>query len=195
MCQWFAQLTRSGRNLERARVLRGNQKQELEDTNRCFVKQLLCLYPFPHFSHRSSPLTLFPSPFDRVAPSLARLFLALVATGPRWECIKSSAIADESSTFPVSRAFSESRAESIKSGFRATRPLSPTYVESVAPELLGCFNGRLRRFVRLMSMMCSPSPSRAAANAATLLKVLEFMLLRRDTRCVEFMVPSDMECA
>lgn len=52
------------------------------DTNRCFAKQLLCLYPFPHFSHLSSPLARLPSALDRCAPSLARRFLALEKPDP-----------------------------------------------------------------------------------------------------------------
>ena len=46
----------------------------LRGTDRCFVRQLLCLYPFPHFSHfRSLPLVRLLSPLpDRREPSLAR---------------------------------------------------------------------------------------------------------------------------
>ena len=39
-------------------------------TNKCLDKQLLCLYPFPHFSHLRS-LAFLPS-FVRCWPSLAR---------------------------------------------------------------------------------------------------------------------------
>jgi hypothetical protein len=48
----------------------------LRGTDRCLVRQLLCLYPFPHFSHlRSLPLVRLPSPLERrEAPSLARRF-------------------------------------------------------------------------------------------------------------------------
>jgi hypothetical protein len=47
-------------------------------TDRCLVKQLLCLYPFPHFSHlKSLPLVRLPSPLDRREPSLARRILDL----------------------------------------------------------------------------------------------------------------------
>jgi hypothetical protein len=50
----------------------------LRGTDRCFVRQLLCLYPFPHFSHlRSLPLARLPSPLDSREPSLARRFRAL----------------------------------------------------------------------------------------------------------------------
>jgi hypothetical protein len=42
-------------------------------TNKCFVKQLLCLYPFPHFSHLSSTRLLFFPSLVRGCPSLARL--------------------------------------------------------------------------------------------------------------------------
>ena len=46
----------------------------LRGTDRCLVRQLLCLYPFPHFSHLNSlPLVRLPSPLARrEAPSLAR---------------------------------------------------------------------------------------------------------------------------
>lgn len=38
------------------------------------MRQLLCLYPFPHFSHRSSlPLARLPPSFVTRDPSLARL--------------------------------------------------------------------------------------------------------------------------
>jgi len=47
-------------------------------TNKCLVRQLLCLYPFPHFSQRSSGrLLLRPPSFTKGWPSLAlrtRLF-------------------------------------------------------------------------------------------------------------------------
>jgi hypothetical protein len=47
----------------------------LRVTDRCFVRQLLCLYPFPHLSHlRSLALARLPSPFERREPSLARRF-------------------------------------------------------------------------------------------------------------------------
>jgi hypothetical protein len=49
-------------------------------TNKCFVKQELCLYPFPHFSHFNSlPLLIrpiFPTAPSAPAPSLARLLRA-----------------------------------------------------------------------------------------------------------------------
>lgn len=48
-------------------------------TNRCLVRQLLCLYPFPHVSHfNSPPLSLLLSPLRSCDPSLARRDLALV---------------------------------------------------------------------------------------------------------------------
>jgi hypothetical protein len=47
----------------------------LRGTDRCFVRQLLCLYPLPHFSHfKSLPLARLPSPLDSREPSLARRF-------------------------------------------------------------------------------------------------------------------------
>ena len=43
----------------------------LRETDRCFVRQLLCLYPLPHFSHFNSlPLVRLPSALRE--PSLAR---------------------------------------------------------------------------------------------------------------------------
>ena len=53
------------------------------ETNRCFVRQELCLYPFPHLSHFSSTTlllrTVSPEPSESVwAPSLALLTLLLV---------------------------------------------------------------------------------------------------------------------
>ena len=50
-------------------------------THICLVKQLLCLYPFPQRSHLSSTSDLFPSPFMRCEPSLARLLLCLMLIG------------------------------------------------------------------------------------------------------------------
>ena len=51
----------------------------LRDTDRCFVRQLLCLYPFPHFSHLNSLLlVLLESPLLRRDPSLARRILAIL---------------------------------------------------------------------------------------------------------------------
>lgn len=48
----------------------------LGETNRCLVRQLLCLYPFPHFSHLNSlPLVRLPSALRD--PSLARRILDL----------------------------------------------------------------------------------------------------------------------
>lgn len=52
---------------------------ELRATDRCLVRQLLCLYPLPHFSHLNSlPLVRLPSAFARREPSLARRILDLV---------------------------------------------------------------------------------------------------------------------
>lgn len=61
----------------RAIVMRRERMWEdrgrLRGTDRCFVRQLLCLYPLPHFSHLSSlPLVRLASPLDRREPSLAR---------------------------------------------------------------------------------------------------------------------------
>ena len=50
-------------------------------THICFVQQLLCLYPFPHRSHLSSPITRFPSPLIRWEPSLARRLRCFVLMG------------------------------------------------------------------------------------------------------------------
>src|SRR4051812_20858679 len=62
-------------------VLRGERMRGgggLRVTERCLVRQLLWLYPFPHFSHLNSlPLVRLPSPFVRLEPSLARLILDL----------------------------------------------------------------------------------------------------------------------
>lgn len=134
------------------RVRREGKKEEYRDTNRCFVKQLLCLYPFPHFSHRSSPLTLLPSPFERGAPSLARLFLALEVP-PRLDGRNPSAIAEPFLPVPISERSSGPMAVSIISASRpSARPsLLTTSVDSAVPPLLQCFDGRLRRFVRIES--------------------------------------------
>ena len=65
----------------------------LRVTNRCLVRQLLCLYPFPHFSHLNSlPLVRLPSPLawrahapvrggaqgPALIPALAQTGLAMV---------------------------------------------------------------------------------------------------------------------
>lgn len=47
------------------------------ETHKCFVRQLLCLYPFPHCSHRSSIRLLFLPSLVRGWPSLARLIRLL----------------------------------------------------------------------------------------------------------------------
>lgn len=46
-------------------------------TDRCFVRQLPCLYPFPQVSHLSSPALDLVLSLDTRAPSLARLILGL----------------------------------------------------------------------------------------------------------------------
>lgn len=46
-------------------------------TNKCLVKQLLCLYPLPHFSQRSSTRLLFLPSLVRGWPSLARRIRAV----------------------------------------------------------------------------------------------------------------------
>lgn len=61
-------------------------------THICLVKQLLCLYPFPQRSQRSSPATRFPSPRIRCDPSLARRLRFLVLTGFPTEAPPSTAV-------------------------------------------------------------------------------------------------------
>lgn len=46
-------------------------------TNKCLVRQLLCLYPLPHFSQRRSGRLLFLPSLDSGWPSLARRTLAV----------------------------------------------------------------------------------------------------------------------
>lgn len=52
-----------------------------EYTHMCFVRQLLCLYPFPQRSHLSSVADRFPSPLMRCEPSLARRLRCLMLMG------------------------------------------------------------------------------------------------------------------
>lgn len=58
-------------------------------TNRCFVKQELCLYPFPHLSHLSSLPLRTRIPFcdnagPEPVPSLARRFRGVGLTSGAW---------------------------------------------------------------------------------------------------------------
>lgn len=62
---------------------------EWKYTHICFVKQLLCLYPFPHRSHLSSVNDRFPSPLIRCEPSLARRLRCFVLTGRLVDAVSS----------------------------------------------------------------------------------------------------------
>ena len=53
--------------------------EERKEAYRCLVKQLLCLYPFPHVSHRRSDGDFLVSPLMRYEPSLALLLRFLVS--------------------------------------------------------------------------------------------------------------------
>ena len=164
-------------------------------TNRCFVKQLLCLYPLPHFSHLNSPLDLLPSLLDRWAPSLARLTRALEmlpsfsnATGP-------SSTADPS----MARLLPPTRPSwpwmmSVEF-VSASKSVSFAKDPALAPRPPSGFNVKLRRFnCGELIAIGSSAPLIAAAMAATLLAVVEVMLFRRVTRWEGLTEPNDTEC-
>ena len=62
-------------------------------TNKCLVKQLLCLYPFPHVSQRSSTRLIFLPSRTRGCPSLARRTRDFCMPSPSDMSLRSSSIA------------------------------------------------------------------------------------------------------
>ena len=160
-----------------------------EGTDRCFVKQLLCLYPFPHFSHFSSPLLLFPSLFVRYEPSLARRALAFDPVLTFSIGRKSSSTTDSSSSMASPLASSPLPA-SPPMGYLS--PVELLYLLDSRPRLLASvFRFKLPRFEDVEPF--SSTSLSAAAIAATLLTALAFILLRLVTRWDGLTAPRETE--
>lgn len=158
-------------------------------TNKCLVKQLLCLYPFPHLSHlRSPPLDFLPS-FMRCWPSLALLMR---------DCLK-----PEGSSSSISSFWSSSMALSPRSDF----PLEAIRIlwlgrlaggDGGLPRAADLADALLDIVFRRLAMgtpkEASPPASLTAATiAATLLMLFDETLFRRVTRWFGMSEPDETE--
>lgn len=164
-------------------------------TNRCFVKQLLCLYPLPHFSHLNSPLDLLPSLLERYAPSLARLVRAFEMLPSLSNVAGSSTTADPSMAYFISLVAprSWSRTPSME-WVSAIKPASFPRETASGPRPDPDFNVKLRRLDSSGPLAKgSSAPLSAAAIAATLFTAVEVMLFRRVTRWEGLTEPKDTE--
>ncbi len=145
-------------------------------TNKCLVKQLLCLYPFPHVSQRSSGRLLLRPSLTRGCPSLALLTRAF------WESSSpSSADMLNSSSIALScMVMFPSVDRNLWVGRLAGgEGRLPTMADREAPFLDMVF--RRAEMVMGSGIALSPASWRAAATAAAWGAVL-VMLLRRVTR-------------
>ena len=155
-------------------------------TNKCLVKQLLCLYPFPHFSQRSSGRLLFRPSLIRGWPSLAlrtRAFWS--ASSPDMSLSSSSMALPCILTVPpaVTNLW-----EGKLAGGDGRLPARPDRERLFLDKV----------FRRLLTAMgsgvgLSPASWRAAATAATLALVL-VILLRRVTRWLPLRAAPMTEC-
>jgi hypothetical protein len=155
-------------------------------TNKCLDKQLLCLYPFPHFSHLRSPALDFLPSFTRCWPSLARLVRA---------CLNPT-----SSSPSMSSSFWSSMALSFWSGFtpgamlmRWPGRLAGGDGSPAIPDL-PVFEVVFLRAEMGMPIDVSPASLTAATIAATLLTVFDVTLFRRVTLWLGTRDPDDTEC-
>lgn len=157
-------------------------------THICFVKQLLCLYPFPQRSQRSSLATRFPSPRFRFDPSLARRFLLLVLTGFAPEALPSAA---EFSSIALGEVLRSEPAFTLRDKEDDRADVAPRELDSrpLRP-------ARLRRCDAIGMVTGSPLSFMVAATAAAALAAAaEAILFRRVTRWLVLTAPSDIECA
>ncbi len=169
----------------------GEGRERKVGTNKCLFKQLLCLYPFPHFSQRSSGRLLFrPPSLARGWPSLALLTRAF------WKA--------ESASSPDMSFSSSSMA------LLSCTPTGPLPVANLEVGRLAGGDGRLptiadreRPFLDMVfrreltaigsGVAMSPDSWRAAATAATL-AIVFVMLLRRVMRWAPLRALPRSEC-
>jgi len=168
----------------------GEGRERKMGTNKCLFKQLLCLYPFPHFSQRSSGrLLLRPPSLARGCPSLARLTRAFwnaeSASSPDMSLSSSSMAL--SCTPPMLLSVMNLRVGRLAGG----EGRLATMAERERPFLDSVFRRELTAMGRGMAM--SPDSWRAAATAATLAPVF-VMLLRRVMRWAPLRALPRSEC-
>lgn len=159
-------------------------------TNKCLFKQLLCLYPFPHFSQRSSGRLLFrPPSLTRGWPSLALLTRAFwkadSASSPDMS-FSSSSIALScplAAPFPVTNL--------CVGRLAGGEGRLPTIADRERPFFDTVFRRELTAIGR--GMATSPDSWSAAATAATFAPVF-VMLLRRVMRWAPLRALPSSEC-
>lgn len=157
-------------------------------TNKCLVKQLLCLYPFPHFSQRRSGRLLFRPSLPRGWPSLAlrmRAFWKASPSSPDMSLSSSSMAL--SCILAVPFVMTNLWIGKLAGGDRGLPAIE-------VRAMLLRDNVFLRALTEMGSGMgLSPASWRAAATAATL--ALGFvMLLRRVTRWLALRDALRTEC-
>ena len=168
----------------------GEGRERKVGTNKCLFKQLLCLYPFPHFSQRSSGRLLFRLPsLPRGWPSLALLTRAFwkaeSASSPDMSFSSSSMALSctPAGPFPVTNL----RVGRLAGGDGRL----PTIADRERPALEMVLRRELTAIGRGMAM--SPDSWSAAATAATLAPVF-VMLLRRVMRWAPLRALPRSEC-
>jgi hypothetical protein len=168
----------------------GEGRERKMGTNKCLFKQLLCLYPFPHFSQRSSGRLLFrPPSLTRGWPSLAlrtRAFWKADAASSPDMSFSSSSIA-LSCTLPAPCPVTNRRDGRLAGG----EGRLPMIADRERPFLDIVFRRELTPMGSGMAM--SPDSWNAAATAATLAPVF-VMLLRRVMRWAPLRALPRSEC-
>lgn len=169
----------------------GEGRERKMGTNKCLVKQLLCLYPFPHFSQRSSGRLLFrPPSFTSGWPSLALLTRAFSkaasASSPDISITSSSIALSLSCRLLVPAPPPTNRRLGRLAGGDGKLP---AITDRDKPFLDRVF----RRAAIGSGVVISPDSVSAAASAATFAPVF-VMLFRRVTRWAPFRALPMTEC-
>jgi hypothetical protein len=153
-------------------------------TNKCLVRQLLCLYPFPHLSHLRSFGCIF-LPEDGW-PSLALLMRDLL------KALSSSSISSFWSSSIALSSFSDFRFninDNLWLGRLLGGVASPAYFPPFPLDIVF-----LRDDIEIGIAREESPTSLATAATAAAFAVLAETLFRRVTRWVGLREPADIEC-
>lgn len=156
-------------------------------TNKCLVRQLLCLYPFPQVSHLSSTRLNFLLPsLTRGWPSLARRMRAF--------CMLFSPSSPDALFGSSSIAFSLTSILPSKWNFCVGRLAGGEgRLPTIAARAAALFDVVLRRELTAIGVTLSPPTSLIAAAMAAAFAAVFVMDFRRVTRWLALRAPLRME--